>query len=179
MAFQMRYIEQYQGGAKDEPAGESHHCLLSILLFPRGKLHFLVPSFVVAVCINVCQAQKMLAWLLGQGEPSPAPETCIMVQPSSSRLPNLYHTIPSSTFLAAKWGQEYLTPGFPGGSVVKNPLVSAGNASSIPGLGRSLGEGNGDTSILAWRVPRTEEPGGLQSMGLQKSQIQLSNKNNT
>ena len=25
------------------------------------------------------------------------------------------------------------------------------------------------TSILAWRVPWTEEPGGLQSMGLQKS----------
>ena len=24
-------------------------------------------------------------------------------------------------------------------------------------------------SILAWRIPWTEEPGGLQSMGLQKS----------
>ena len=23
-------------------------------------------------------------------------------------------------------------------------------------------------SILAWRIPRTEEPGGLQSMGLQR-----------
>ena len=29
------------------------------------------------------------------------------------------------------------------------------------------------SSILAWRIPRIEEPGGLQSMGLQ-SQIQLS-----
>ena len=27
------------------------------------------------------------------------------------------------------------------------------------------------TSILAWEIPWTEEPGGLQSMGLQKSQI--------
>ena len=26
------------------------------------------------------------------------------------------------------------------------------------------------SSILAWRIPRTEEPGGLQSTGLQKSQ---------
>ena len=26
------------------------------------------------------------------------------------------------------------------------------------------------SSILAWRIPWTEEPGGLQSMGLQKSQ---------
>ena len=30
------------------------------------------------------------------------------------------------------------------------------------------------SSILAWRIPRTEEPGGLQSMQLQ-SQTQLSN----
>ena len=28
-------------------------------------------------------------------------------------------------------------------------------------------------SILVWRIPRTEEPGGLQSTGLQKSQIRL------
>ena len=37
--------------------------------------------------------------------------------------------------------------GFPGGSVVKNPLASAGDArdiSSILGLGRSPGEGNGN-----------------------------------
>ena len=25
-----------------------------------------------------------------------------------------------------------------------------------------------DSSMLAWRIPRTEEPGGLQSMGLQR-----------
>ena len=31
-------------------------------------------------------------------------------------------------------------------------------------------------SILAWEIPWTEEPGGLQSMGLQKSQIPLSNE---
>ena len=30
------------------------------------------------------------------------------------------------------------------------------------------------SSILAWRIPWTEEPGGLQSMGLQKSQTRLS-----
>ena len=32
--------------------------------------------------------------------------------------------------------------GFPGGSVVKNPPVNAGDMSSIPGLGRSPGVGN-------------------------------------
>ena len=31
------------------------------------------------------------------------------------------------------------------------------------------------SSILAWKIPRTEEPGGLQSMGLQKSQTRLGN----
>ena len=30
-------------------------------------------------------------------------------------------------------------------------------------------------SILAWEIPRTEEPSGLQSMGSAKSQTQLSN----
>ena len=34
--------------------------------------------------------------------------------------------------------------GFPGGSGVKNPLATAGDAASIPGLGRSPGEGNGN-----------------------------------
>ena len=31
------------------------------------------------------------------------------------------------------------------------------------------------SSILAWRIPWTEEPGGLQSMGSQKSQMRFSN----
>ena len=31
------------------------------------------------------------------------------------------------------------------------------------------------SSILAWKIPQTEEPVGLQSMGLQESWIQLSN----
>ena len=44
---------------------------------------------------------------------------------------------------------------------------------SIPGLGKSPGEGNG-SNILAWEMPWTEEPGVLQSLGSQKSQTQLS-----
>ena len=52
--------------------------------------------------------------------------------------------------------------GFPGGSVVKNLPANAGNSSSIPGSGRSPGEGNGYTlTILAWEISWTEEPGGL------------------
>ena len=35
------------------------------------------------------------------------------------------------------------------------------------------------SSILAWEIPWTEEPGGLQSMGLRKSQTRLSNNTTT
>ena len=33
---------------------------------------------------------------------------------------------------------------FPGGSVIKNPPAKVGNVGSIPGLGKSPGEGNGN-----------------------------------
>ena len=40
---------------------------------------------------------------------------------------------------------------------------------SIPGSGRSPGEGNGNpSSIIAWKIPWTEDPGGLQSMRQQR-----------
>ena len=52
--------------------------------------------------------------------------------------------------------------GFPGGSDGKVSACSAGDPGLIPGLGRSPGEENGNpSSILAWEIPRTEEPGGL------------------
>ena len=35
-------------------------------------------------------------------------------------------------------------PGFPGDSMVKNPPANAGDTGSIPGWGRSPGEGNGN-----------------------------------
>ena len=57
--------------------------------------------------------------------------------------------------------------GFPGGSVVKNLPTSAGNVGLSPRLGRSLEkEMETHSSILGWKIPRTEEPGGLQSMGV-------------
>ena len=56
--------------------------------------------------------------------------------------------------------------------VVKNPPANAGDirdADSIPGSGRSLEEGMAPhSSVLAWRIPWTEEPGGLQSTGSQR-----------
>ena len=58
--------------------------------------------------------------------------------------------------------------------VVKNPPANVGDirvVGSTPGLGRSPGEGDGNplqASILAWRIPWTEEPGGLQPIGSQR-----------
>ena len=56
--------------------------------------------------------------------------------------------------------------------VVKNPPAYARDirdSGLIPGSGRSLEEGMvTHSSILAWRIPWTEEPGGLQSMGSQR-----------
>ena len=61
--------------------------------------------------------------------------------------------------------------GFPGGSLVKNPSGNAGDTKDmglISVLGRSPEEGYGNISIIAWRIPWTEEPGGPQFMGLQR-----------
>jgi len=52
--------------------------------------------------------------------------------------------------------------------VIKNLLANAGDRGSIPGSGRSPGGGHKYFSILIWRIPWTEKPGGLQFMGLQR-----------
>ena len=56
---------------------------------------------------------------------------------------------------------------FPGSSVVKNPPVNAEDTDSIPGsLEKRMAT---HFSILAWKIPWTEKPGGLQPMDSQKS----------
>ena len=63
----------------------------------------------------------------------------------------------------------------PGGSGGKESAGSAEDPGSMLGSGRSPGEGHGNPlSILAWRIPWTQEAGGLLSMGSQ-SQTHLSN----
>ena len=66
---------------------------------------------------------------------------------------------------------------FLGGSVVKNPPTNAGNTD------QSLGQENPlekematHSSILVWKIPWTEEPCGLQSMGFQRVQQDLVTK---
>ena len=58
--------------------------------------------------------------------------------------------------------------GFPGGSDDKESACSAGDLGLIPGLGRSCGGGHGNPlQHSCLENHRTEEPGGLQSMGSQ------------
>ena len=71
-------------------------------------------------------------------------------------------------------GRSQVT-GFPGGSVVKN--LPAKQETWVQSLGREdhLEKEMATHSvhgILAWEIPWTEEPGGLQSMGSPKSQTQ-------
>ena len=58
-------------------------------------------------------------------------------------------------------------------ALVKGSACNAGDTGdfgSIPGSGRSPGVGQAThCSILAWRIPSTEEPGGLSSIGLQRA----------
>ena len=77
--------------------------------------------------------------------------------------------------------------GFSGSSVIKKPLVNTGDtgdASLIPGMGRSLGEGNvNPIQYSCLRNSRTEEPGRLQSQRVRhdlmtKQQQQLGTEEN-
>ena len=56
--------------------------------------------------------------------------------------------------------------------MLKNPPDNEGDirdGGSIPGLVRSTEERNGNHfSILAWRIPWAEKPGGVKSIGSQK-----------
>ena len=64
---------------------------------------------------------------------------------------------------------------FLGGSDGKQSACNIGDPGLIPGSGRSLGQEDPlekgmvtHSSILAWRIPWTEEPGRIQSMGSQR-----------
>ena len=69
--------------------------------------------------------------------------------------------------------------GFPDGSVVKNPHAiqetRVGSLSQEDSLEKEMPS---HSRILAWKVPWTEEPGGLQSTGSQKNQTHQQQNNN-
>ena len=69
------------------------------------------------------------------------------------------------------WACDVIQPswGVYGGSDNNEFVCNAGELGLSPGSGRSLEKGMAThSSILAWRTPWIEEPGGLQSMGSQR-----------
>ena len=61
--------------------------------------------------------------------------------------------------------------------MVKKPPANARNLALIPGLGDPLEKGIAThSSILAWRISWTEEPGRLQSLGSQRVGCDLATK---
>ena len=66
--------------------------------------------------------------------------------------------------------------GFPGGSDSKESTCNVGDLGSIPGLGRSLGEGMAvHSSILAWIIPVDRRAWWATVHGVMKSQTRLNN----
>ena len=65
---------------------------------------------------------------------------------------------------------RHLRTGFPGGSDGKESACHAGDPGSIPGWKDALEKGMAThSSSLTCRIPWTEEPGGLQSLGRKES----------
>ena len=80
------------------------------------------------------------------------------------KLKNYFHYF-SIQNITAWW----FSLGFPRSSDGKESACNAEHPGSIPESGRSPGEGNGyPSSILAWRIPWTEESGRVQPMGSQR-----------
>ena len=76
--------------------------------------------------------------------------------------------------------KDTYTQGFPGGlavehlPVMQETIYNTGDTCLVPELGRSPGEGNGNSlQYSCLKNPQTEEPGGLESMESQESEKTL------
>ena len=150
----------------------THTALLSFFVRPLPEMFFLQKLTGLSLCVAEDSAQI----------PSPERDAPWPQQPKvASHTPHASVLTLSPLFTSRKaWGQAWPVPqssfgawspslGFPGSSASKESACCAGNPCSVSRSGRSPGGGVGThSSILAWRIPPTEEPGRLQSMGLQR-----------
>ena len=103
-------------------------------------------------------------WLPGHGWLPSGSLNAGSIRPLSAPLPPPTHEkqvlrvgVSSDATCAVKKEMLPFSKGFPDGSVVKNPSANTGDVGSVPGLGRSPGEGNGNPlqySILENPVDR-------------------------
>ena len=104
------------------------------------------------------------------------PAFCISTHFSLLEIPLSYQAY-SDLFLSA-WNSPFVnsSSGFPGGTVIKNLPANAGDARDvdlIPGVRKNPWKEEMATlsSILAWKLPWTEEPGGHSPCGCKESDV--------
>ena len=120
--------------------------------------------------------QASLSLIISQSPPklmsieSVMPSNCLILCRPLLLLPSIFPA--SRSFPMKTWGLPTVIWGFPGGSVVKNlPAIKAMQEMQVQSLGQEdpLEEEIATyPSILARKIPWTEEPGGLQSIGSQR-----------
>ena len=102
---------------------------------------------------------SLFTFMIGEGHGNPLQCSCLE-NPRDGRAwwAAVYGVTQNQTQL--KWlSSSRSSIGLPGSSESKESACNAGNLGLIPGLERSPGEGNAThSSILAWRIPWTEEP---------------------
>ena len=82
-----------------------------------------------------------------------------------------------SSSVGFEGNQRKYLEGFLRSSVVNNPPANAGASASIPDQEDPLEKKiAAHSSILAWKIPWTEEPGGLPSMRSQRVRHDLATK---
>ena len=118
------------------------------------------------VLVSTIKWSKSAIWISPFSQtslsPSPIPPIYVIAECWTEFL-EMYRRF--SVVICFTHGSVYMR--FPSDSDGKESARNAGDPGSIPGSGRSLGEQNGYTthySILAWRIPWTEETVELQSI---------------
>ena len=136
-------------------AGPSHlYLLLTLSAYDAG-------SWEEALFTRLTTSKDLK--ILGWSFPSDHPMTLgPQASPTLLELPITNHHVSSHFFFF--WNWCIIDLGFPDGSVVKS--LSAMQETQVREDPLEKGMAT-HSSILAWRIPWTEEPVGLQSMGLQ------------
>ena len=98
---------------------------------------------------------------------------CVVTLPvdTQTNIPGRWTERPNLSYLTGKCSPWKTCVGFPGGASGKEPTSQCrrqGTGVWSLSLEDTLGKGTATHSSLAWRIPWTEEPGGLQFTGLQR-----------
>ena len=152
---------------------------------PPGKLitpDFLIPSFFPYLLIGVTLWGRAFLFIYGYHFRFMVPiffmTGCNILALLSILILNCYQFGQWETLQAESFWYDLIIPelyltfwekmGFPSNSDGKESACSAVDLGLIPRPGRFPGEGNNSPLQLAWKIPWTEEPGRLQTMGSQR-----------